>query len=125
MGNPVREKSSSSRFDTGFVAVTELRCEPAGFVDFTTTNLPDGRILVVGGLNDPSNPASAVATAAIIEQHPRQRHDHGIHRGHGSRVPADGPPGRPMLCDGTVLVTGGTGNSAPAERYNPIQNGRR
>jgi hypothetical protein len=109
-------------FDTGFVDVAQL--DPsAGFVDFTTTTLPDGRILVIGGLNNPSNPASAVATTFIIEQHPVTG---------GITVSAADSLGVPraghqasLLCDGTVLVTGGTADSSPAERYNPIADGRR
>jgi len=122
MGKPVPTIEQFS-FDTGFVAVAELDLKTAGFVDFTTTNLPDGRILVIGGLNDPTNPASAVATAAIIEQHPVS----GTITASTADTLASPRAGHQatLLCDGTVLVTGGTGDAAPAERYNPIQTGRR
>ena len=109
-------------FDTGFVDVADL--DPtAGFVDFTTTTLPDGRILVIGGLNDPSNPASGVTTASIIEQHPVSG-TITVSAADSLAIPRSGHQAT-LLCDGTVLVTGGTGTSSPAERYNPIADGRR
>ncbi|HEV7556462.1 MAG TPA: hypothetical protein VGO00_13440, partial [Kofleriaceae bacterium] len=109
-------------FDTGFVDVAQL--DPsAGFVDFTTTTLPDGRILVIGGLNDPANPASAVATTSIIEQHPVTG-GITVSAADSLAVPRTGHQAT-LLCDGTVLVTGGTADSSQAERYNPIADGRR
>jgi len=109
-------------FDTGFVEVANIDAA-SGFVDFTTTTLPDGRILVIGGLNKPGVPASAVATAFIIEQHPVSG-GITVSTADSLAIPRAGHQAT-VLCDGTVLVTGGTGNSSPAERYNPIADGRR
>jgi hypothetical protein len=118
-GAPVR---TLERFtiDAGFVAVGELPAG-AGVIDLTTTTLPDGRVLIAGGRLAPEAAAiresfiarldvtdgsvDVVATDRLAE--PRAGHQ------------------AALLCDGTVLVTGGTPGPAIAERYNPPPAGRR
>jgi hypothetical protein len=106
-------------FDSGFQLAGQLPAS-AGIIDFTVTPLPDGSILLAGGRDDQNNP---VATSFIIRldssdgdldivttdrlAQPRARHQ------------------ATLLCDGTVMLVGGTLIAAPAERYNPPSTGRR
>jgi len=87
----------------------------------TATVLPDGRILLAGGRLvdkgeaqtsafiarlDPLNGAvDVIATDAMST----------ARAGHQAT----------LLCDGTVLISGGTSDQVPAERYNPPPDGRR
>jgi galactose oxidase-like protein len=116
---PVRKIERFS-LDTGFVAIGDLPAD-AGVVDFATARLPDGRILITGGRT--MTGAQPLNTAYIIRLDPNNglvdviATDHlGLARaGHQMAV----------LCDGTVLVSGGTQVPLPAERYNPPAAGRR
>jgi hypothetical protein len=106
-------------FDSGFQSAGLLP-EAAGVTDFSVTPLPDGSILLAGGRDGANNP---VATSFIIRldasdgnlevlttnqlASPRARHQ------------------ATLLCDGTVMLVGGTLLPAPAERYNPPSAGRR
>jgi len=111
--------------DAGFVSVGDLPAT-AGLIDFTATTLPDGRILLAGGRATLGGPA--VASAWIIQLDPLTGHvdvlptdDLGIA---ASPTPRAGHQAT-LMCDGTVLITGGTPDAVPAERYNPISAGRR
>ena len=118
-GLPVQKLERFS-VDTGFVDAGELPVN-AGVIDFSATTLPDGRILLVGGRQMPD--ATPTNNAYIARLNPLDGSvdvvatDHlAIARaGHQAQV----------LCDGTVLITGGTAATFPAERYNPPPAGRR
>ena len=105
--------------DGGFVAVGGLPTS-AGLVDFAATTLPDGRILLTGGRTAVGG--QAVNTAYIVRLNFNQTvdvvaTDHMAVARAGHQAVA--------LCDGTVLITGGTTVPLPAERYNPPPDGRR
>jgi hypothetical protein len=105
--------------DAGFVPVGELP-DGAGLVDFAATTLPDGRILLTGGRTSPGG--QAVNNAYIVRLNFNQTvdvvsTDHLAVARAGHQAVA--------LCDGTVLISGGTTVQLPAERYNPPPDGRR
>jgi hypothetical protein len=106
-------------FDSGFQVAGTLP-DSAGITDFTVTPLPDGGILLAGGRDGANNP---VATTFIIRLDPSD--------GELDVVTTDRlttPRARhqaTLLCDGTVMLVGGTLIPAPAERYNPPSAGRR
>ena len=119
LGQPVRTLELFS-IDAGFVEVGELPMN-AGVVDFTATTLPDGRILLTGGRTAPGAPALDSAFIArldplggSVEVLPTD-HMAVARAGHQAQV----------LCDGTILISGGTAAQFPAERYNPPPLGRR
>jgi hypothetical protein len=106
--------------DGGFAPVGDLPTT-AGVVEFAATTLPDGRILLTGGRTAPG--AEPLDTAYIARLNPLDGSvdvvatDHLAARraGHQALV----------LCDGTVLVTGGNSDQLLVERYNPPPLGRR
>ncbi len=106
--------------DAGFISVGDLP-DTAGVIDFTATPLPDGRVLIVGGRSQPGGPPTTTAFIARLD--PLD--------GSVDVVPTDrlamprANHQAAMLCDGTILITGGTAASAVAERYNPSPAGRR
>ena len=106
--------------DAGFVAVGDLPTN-AGLVDFAATTLPDGRVLITGGTRDGKGPP--LDTAFIAQLDPIDGSVDVVATDHMS-VPRAGHQ-TSLLCDGTVLVTGGTVAPAVAERYNPPSLGRR
>ena len=106
--------------DAGFVAVGNLPAN-AGLVDFSATTLPDGRVLLTGGSVNPGGPA--LDTAFIAQLDPIDGSVDVVATDHMS-VPRAGHQ-TSLLCDGTVLVTGGTADASVAERYNPPSLGRR
>lgn len=118
-GGPVRTLELFS-LDAGFVAVGELP-PTAGVVGATVTPLPDGRILITGGRPDPAG--SPTDTAFIARLDPLDGSVDVVatdrlavaRAGHQAAV----------LCDGTILITGGTDAPTVAERYNPPPEGRR
>ena len=119
LGQPVATLELFS-VDGGFVSVGALP-DGAGLVDFTATTLPDGRILLTGGRLSPGGPAlnsayiarlnSIIGTVDVVATD----HMAFARAGHQAVV----------LCDGTVLISGGTTMTLPAERYNPPPDGRR
>lgn len=115
---PVRDLELFT-FDSGFQLAGQLPSS-AGVIDFTVTPLPDGSILLAGGRDDQNNP---VATSFIIRLDPTD--------GDLDIVTTDRlatPRARhqaTLLCDGTVMLLGGTLIAAPSERYNPPSTGRR
>lgn len=120
LGQPVRQLERFS-LDAGFVLARTSAGAPAllppelGVVDFTVTALPDGRLLVIGGratvggaplasagfvsLNTLDGSVGTLATSPMVS----------ARAGHAAG----------LLCDGTVLVAGGTADPRPAERYVP------
>ena len=105
--------------DGGFVQVGSLPAT-AGLTGFTATTLPDGRVLLTGGTRDGATPLSTAFIASLDPidgsvdvvatdslSIPRMNHQ------------------ATLLCDGTVLITGGTDGTQIAERYNPPSAGRR
>lgn len=119
LGAPV---STIERYtiDAGFVAVGDLPTG-AGLVDATATPLPDGRILVVGGRPEPGAPAVATAVIARLDVIDGSVDVVATDR---LAVPRAGHQAT-LLCDGTVLVSGGADAVVRAERYNPPATGRR
>jgi len=118
LGQPVSALELFS-VDAGFVAVGELP-KGAGLVDFAATTLPDGRILLTGGRE--SSGGQAVNNAYIVRLNFNQTvdvvsTDHLAVARAGHQAIA--------LCDGTILISGGTTVPLPAERYNPPPDGRR
>lgn len=119
LGLPVRQLERFS-VDEGFTPLGELPAG-AGTTDFTATTLPDGRILLIGGRLTPSSPP--LDSAYIATLNPLDglvsvvATDHLTFSRAGHQAVA--------LCDGTILITGGTGGQFPAERYNPPPAGRR
>ncbi|HEY1555488.1 MAG TPA: hypothetical protein VGF94_11705 [Kofleriaceae bacterium] len=107
--------------DTGFTPVGDLP-DNAGLVDFTSTTLPDGRVLLTGGRATVGGPP--LSTAFIAQLDPVDGTVEVIPTTSLS-TPRAGHQAT-LLCDGTVLVTGGSDDaSAPAERYNPPSLDRR
>jgi hypothetical protein len=106
-------------FDSGFQLAGKLP-ESAGIIDFSVTPLPDGSILLAGGRDQNNEP---VANSFIIRLDPAD--------GDLDIVTTDRlatPRARhqaTLLCDGTVMLVGGTLIKAPPERYNPPSTGRR
>jgi hypothetical protein len=106
----------------GFVAPMNAALpDNAGLVDFTATTLPDGRVLLTGGRTTPGGPP--VATAFILQLN-TDTSSVDIVATDRLTVPRAGHSAT-LLCDGTVLITGGTATPAPAERYNPPPLSRR
>jgi hypothetical protein len=106
--------------DGGFNAVGDLPTT-AGIVDFAATTLPDGRILLTGGRRAPG--AAPLDTAYIARLNPLDGSVDVVATDHLA-VPRAGHQAL-LLCDGTVLVTGGNPDTALFERYNPPPLGRR
>jgi hypothetical protein len=106
--------------DAGFVVLGDLP-PGAGVIDFTATTLPDGRILLTGGRQTPSS--QPVDTAYIAQLNEL---DGSVNIGPTDRLAvARAGHQAVVLCDGTVLISGGTSGQFPAERYNPPATGRR
>ena len=92
----------------------------SGLTEFSVTPLPDGRVLIAGGRDATGAP---VDSALIVRIDPLGG---GIDLVNTDRlaVPRAGHQAT-LLCDGTVLLVGGTTDPTPAERYNPPSTGRR
>lgn len=117
-GTPVAQLELFS-LESGFQAAAMLPAT-AGLIDGTVTPLPDGRVLLAGGRDATGVP---VDTAFIVRLDPI---------GGGIDVATTDRLGAPraghqatLMCDGTVMLVGGTASTAPAERYNPPAAGRR
>jgi len=117
-GQPVRTVERFS-IDAGFTSVGDLPLA-AGIVDATITTLPDGRILIAGGRA--AEGGEALSTAFIARLDPL---DGAVDIVQTDRlaVPRAGHHAS-VLCDGTVIVAGGS-DSTTVERYNPPSLGRR
>jgi hypothetical protein len=92
----------------------------SGLTDFSVTSLPDGRVLIAGGRDASGTPVDAVFIVRIDPL------GGGINVINTDRlaVPRAGHEAT-LLCDGTVLLVGGTTTPTAAERYNPPSSGRR
>lgn len=115
-GVPVKQLERFS-FDAGFEGAGTL---DAALLDATVTPLPNGRFLIAGGRSTVGGPPSNTAYIARLTDT-------------GSLVVPDtdrlgvarASHQAAALCDGTILITGGAGAGATAERYNPPDVGRR
>jgi hypothetical protein len=94
----------------------------AGLVDMTLTPLPDGRVLIAGGTDAAGD---AVTTTLIARLDPIDgtvdlSPTDSLATARAGHVAA-------ALCDGTILLVGGTSaaGAPPSERYNPPSAGRR
>ncbi len=118
-GNPVRTIELFS-LDAGFAALDDLPPN-AGLIDATATVLPDGRVLIAGGRLEVAG--QAVSSAFIARLDPL---DGTIDIVATDRLgePRTGHQAT-VLCDGTVLMSGGTPTMSTYERYNPPALGRR
>lgn len=93
----------------------------AGLTDVTVTPLPDGRVLLAGG----RDATGAVVDTVLIARLDPIDGDVDLSPSDRLSVPRAGHSAV-SLCDGTILVVGGTADpAAPAERYNPPSLGRR
>lgn len=115
---PVRTLELFS-IDAGFVAVGDLPMK-AGVIDLSATRLPDGRILIAGG-RLPNGPP--LGTAHIARLDPLDGSVTVVATDELA-VPRAGHQST-LLCDGTVLLAGGTTDPSIAERYNPPALSRR
>lgn len=104
--------------DNGFVDTGSVLPAGTGLVDFAVTPLPDGRVLLTGGRGSDGRP---VASALIIQL---DTSGLSVLRTVPMSVPRAGHQAT-LLCDGNVLLTGGTEGPSVAERYNPGSVGRR
>jgi hypothetical protein len=113
LGQPVRTLELFS-IDAGFATAGELP-ENAGVVELAAIPLPDGRILITGGRPAPGAPPTDAAYIIRLDLLNGQvdvvatDHMELARAGHQAIV----------LCDGTVLVSGGTQLQQRPERYNP------
>ena len=108
--------------DAGFVDAGLLPLT-AGVIDMTVTTLPDGRVLLAGGRTTVGGPAVGDAFIARLDVIDGSVDVVATDK---LAVPRAGHQAT-LMCDGTVLVTGGTEGSGqtPIERYNPPPLGRR
>lgn len=113
LGQPVRKLELFS-VDAGFVEVGDLPAG-AGAVDFAATTLPDGRILITGGRATPGD--TPLNSAYIARLDPL---DGSVEVVATDRMAIARAGHQALaLCDGTILVSGGSPGQFPAERYNP------
>jgi hypothetical protein len=105
--------------EAGFI-VQGLLPLGSGLTEFSVTPLPDGRVLIVGG----RDAAGRAVDAALIVR--IDSFGGGIDLVNTARLslPRAGHQAT-LLCDGTVLLVGGTTVPMSAERYNPPSSGRR
>jgi hypothetical protein len=127
-GTVVRELELFS-LDTGFRTLPDPSNpgmvaklpDAAGVVDFSATTLPDGRVLITGGRPYVEGPELNTAFIARLD----------TFDGTVDIVPTDrlavarAGHQATLLCDGTVLIAGGSPSQSPYERYNPPPAGRR
>lgn len=116
--NEVRTLEQFTR-EGDFVVVGELP-DNAAVLDSTVTTLPDGRILIAGG-RKPGGPPTDTAFIAVLREDGSIDVVQTLDR---LAAPRAGHQAT-LLCDGTVLISGGTEGAAPMERYNPPVAGRR
>jgi hypothetical protein len=112
-----------SPLDGRFIAVglLSVAAPAAGRVGMSATVLPDGRILLAGGrLTQTGNPVNEAHIGQLDPVDGTLR----IVRTDTLSVPRSGHQAT-LLCDGTVLISGGTIGQAAFERYNPPALGRR
>lgn len=115
---PVRTLELFS-LESGFQVQGELPLS-AGVTESTVTLLPDGRVLLAGG----RDVNGAVTDAAFIVRLDPIGGGLDVVTTDRLSIPRAGHQAT-VLCDGTVMVVGGTPEPSPAERYNPPAAGRR
>jgi hypothetical protein len=93
----------------------------AGLIGLSATALPDGRVLLAGGRRTVDGPP---LTNVFIARLDPVDGDVDVVATDRLAVPRTNHQAT-LLCDGTVLVAGGTSAQAPFERYNPTAVGRR
>jgi hypothetical protein len=93
----------------------------AGLIGISATALPDGRVLIAGGQRTVDGPALSNAFIARLDP---VDGDVDVVATDRLAVPRTNHQAT-LLCDGTVLVAGGTQGQAQFERYNPTAVGRR
>jgi hypothetical protein len=93
----------------------------AGVVDASITVLPDGRVLVAGGRETAQG--EPVLSAYIINLDPLDGSVDAVTTDRIGRARAGHAAAR--LCDGTIVVLGGTPAASPVERYQPPPLARR
>jgi hypothetical protein len=120
-GNPVTQLELFTRDGGGFTNIGPLPAD-AGVVDFAATTLPDGRVLLTGGRLTPGGPP--LDTAYIAALQPGQSPPVGLFPTVHMITPRAGHQAT-LLCDGTVILSGGTTTPVPLERYNPSPDNRR
>jgi hypothetical protein len=115
--------------EEGFTQLVDAAMKPItlpaneGLIGFAATPLPDGRVLLTGGRTCEDVSCPPLNTAFIARLDPIDGSVDIVATDHMS-VARSGHSAT-LLCDGTVLITGGTANSVPATRYNPPALGRR
>jgi hypothetical protein len=114
-----------SPLDGRFIAVGTLSAEAptAGRIGMSATVLPDGRILLTGGKRTNMIDAQPVNNAFIARLDPLDG-TVDIVATDPLKVPRTNHQAT-LLCDGTVLISGGVNGQASYERYNPPALGRR
>lgn len=113
-GNPVRVMERFSLIN-GMVTVSQPLPETAPALDFSLRALPDGTILMVGGRQRAGDPAQATVFLIRLDAATDNVDV-------GPRDPMSIPrvdPQLAVLCDGTVLISGGTDQPDILERFNP------
>ena len=91
-----------------------------GLVDAAVTPMPNGRYLITGGRTTVGGPPTSTVYIALLTEAGLPA----VVATDRLGVPRAGHQAA-ALCDGTVLVSGGAGAGATAERYNPPDVGRR
>lgn len=123
LGLPVSTMELFRPLEGAFTPAGDLRdLLGAGLTGFSVTSLPDGRVLLAGGLDEDGAP---VATSFIARLDPV---DGGVDVvATDSLAVPRAAHAAVLLCDGTVLLVGGaTSPEAPgSERYNPPSLSRR
>jgi hypothetical protein len=117
-GTPVSELELFN-LDTGFLPAGTLP-ENAGLIDFAATTLPDGRVLITGGRTI----GGAITSNAFIARLDPFTGNVDVVPTDRMTVPRAGHQAT-LLCDGSVLISGGTADQTVYERYNPPAAGRR
>ncbi|HEX5060584.1 MAG TPA: hypothetical protein VFV99_14550 [Kofleriaceae bacterium] len=117
-----------SPLDGRFISVGLLseKAPTAGRIGMSATVLPDGRVLITGGaitVDADGKPGPPVDTAFIASLDPLDGQLRVVATDNLA-VPRMNHQATP-LCDGTVLISGGTVGQATYERYNPAAIGRR
>jgi hypothetical protein len=118
-GQPVAALESFT-LDGGFADTGTLGSN-AGAIDFTATPLPDGRVLITGGRTMPGGAPVPTAFFLAINTNTNMVDTVATNQLTVARAGHNAT----LLCDGTVLVSGGTPDPQPAERYNPESASRR
>jgi hypothetical protein len=119
MGMPVRTMEVFT-IDGGFVEAGTLPLG-AGLLDASITTLPDGRVLIAGGREVPNG--EPVQSAYIINLDPLDGSVDAVTTDRIGQARAGHAAAR--LCDGTIVVLGGTPAASAVERYQPPPVGRR